>query len=135
MTLTAIIESDGLDRDQRLIMVHAQSRIIAATRSRMKQCVGRQRTAHGDPQCTQLLDGWPYDVRFLVADGPVFSGMRIETGNRKARSADAKTLSQIARNNPAGPDDEVGGQQLAGLRSAGHGSSPEQPPVSCTTAS
>ena len=43
------IEMQGLDRDQRLIMIHAQRCVIFLTRGGMKHGVGRQRTEGVDP--------------------------------------------------------------------------------------
>src|SRR3546814_2823787 len=38
----ALVEIERLQRDQRLIVIHAQRRVIASSRSRSEQCVARR---------------------------------------------------------------------------------------------
>ena len=74
----------------------------------MKQRVGRQRTARIDALGLETLDRGPHHGQILVAERAILARMRIEAGNGEARTRDAETVAQIARDDAAGLDDEVG---------------------------
>ena len=74
----------------------------------MEHGVGRQRAARVDALGAQLLDRRRDDGAILVAERAVLAGMRIEPGERQARPRDAEAVAQIARDDPAGLDDQLG---------------------------
>ena len=76
----------------------------------MEQGVGRQRTARVDAFGLELLDRGPHHRQIFLAERAVLAGMRIEAGDRKPRARNAETLAQVARDDAAGLDDEIGGQ-------------------------
>ena len=100
-------EVDGLDRDQRLVVIHAERRIVGRARGRMKQRVGRRGAAHLDAVRAQSLDGRCDHAAFLVAHGALLAGMRIECGDGKARARDAEQRLQAGRGDAAHAHDRL----------------------------
>jgi len=64
--IDAAMEVDRLDRDQRLVVIHAQRRIVVPPRLGVKHRVRRQRTARIDSRCSHLRDGRRDDVDLLA---------------------------------------------------------------------
>ena len=62
------------------------------------------------PSDSETLDGGPHHGLILVAERAIFARMRIETGNSEARTRDVETVAEIACDDAAGLDDEVGGE-------------------------
>ena len=48
VTFTRVVEVERLDRDQRLVVVHAQGRVVAGAGGRVEHGVGRQRARDVD---------------------------------------------------------------------------------------
>ena len=48
VTLTRVVEGERLDRDQRLVVIHAERRVVGRARRRVEHRVGRQRAARVD---------------------------------------------------------------------------------------
>ena len=105
-----MIEREGLDRDQRLIVIHAQRHVVVRARGGMEHAVGRQRAGCLDALCAQAHDRRCNDRQVLVAERPVFASMRIKPGDRQPRLRDREPTPQVARGNPPGVDDEFGRQ-------------------------
>src|SRR6266404_4382673 len=75
------IEVDRLDRDQRLIMIHAQCGVKSRTRLEVKHGVGGQWATHLYPGSAQLGDSRFDDLDLFTSETTGLSGMRIETGD------------------------------------------------------
>ena len=90
----AAVEIERLQRDQRLVVVHAQRHVVAGARVRGEQRVGGVRAGRVDPLGAQRGDGGGDDARFLVAEPAVLAGVRIERGDRDARVGDAEVARQ-----------------------------------------
>ncbi len=56
VTLTPPAKVHGLDRDQRLVVIHAERRVIGRAGGGMEQRVGRRRAAHVDAVALQRVD-------------------------------------------------------------------------------
>ena len=91
VTLTRVIEGQRLDRDQRLVVIHAQRRVVARARPFMKQRIGRQRAARIDAFGDEPRDRRRNDGAVLLAERAFFAGMRIEPGDGEPRPRDAET--------------------------------------------
>ena len=105
-----IVEGQRLDRDQRLVVIHAERDVVARARPLVEQRVGRQRAERIDALGLQLSDRRRHDGVVLLAERAFFAGMRIEPGDREARAGDTEAGGEIARDDAAGLDDEVAGQ-------------------------
>src|SRR6516165_754854 len=88
------MEVDGLDRDQRLVMVHAECRIVGSARLGMKHRVGRDGTARVDPCGAQLGDSRLDDLDLFAPQTTGFARMRVEPGDRENRSGDPEVPPQ-----------------------------------------
>ena len=86
------IEVDRLDRDQRLIMIHAQRGIKGGTGVEVKHRVGRQRAAHLYPRSVHLGDGRFDDLDLFTSETTGLSGMRIEAGDDEFGGGHAEIL-------------------------------------------
>ena len=73
----------------------------------MEHRVGRQRPARVDALGAQLLDRGRDHAAILVAERAFLAGVRVEPGEREPRPRDAEALAQVARDDPAGFDDQV----------------------------
>ena len=103
-----VIEGQRLDRDQRLVVIHAQGRIIGGARPFVEQRVGGKRTFCIDPLRDEPRDSRRHDRAILLAERTGFAGMRVEPGNHKPRMRKLETRGKIACNNAPGFDHEVG---------------------------
>ena len=86
-----VIEGQRLDRDQRLVVIHAHRHVVGRARPLMEHGVGRQRPERVDALGLQPRDRRRHDGAIFLAERAVFAGMRIETGDRDARAGDAET--------------------------------------------
>ena len=101
-----VVEGQRLDRDQRLVVIHAERDVVARARPLVEQRVGRQRPDGVDALRPQLLDRRRHDGAVLLAERAFFAGMRIEPGDRDARARDAEARGEIARDDAPGLDNE-----------------------------
>ncbi len=85
---------DGLDRDQRLIMIHAERGIIGLARLGVKHRVSRQRTADVDSCSPQLGDCRLDDLDLLAPETARLACMRIKPGDGENRSGYTEILPQ-----------------------------------------
>ena len=77
----------------------------------MEQRVGRQRPDGVDALRAQFPDRRRHDDAIFLAECAFLAGMRIEAGDRKPRAGDAEALREVARDDAAGLDDELGGER------------------------
>ena len=103
----AILEMQGLHRDQRLVVVHAKRGIVVGPRRRMEQGVGGVGSGHPPALRSQRGDRRLDDLDFLAAERAAFTGVRIEPGDGEARVGDAEIALQPAKDGPAARFDEV----------------------------
>ena len=99
------MEVDRLDRNQRLIVIHAERRIIGLARVRVKHRVGGQRTAYVDPRSPQLLDGRFDDLDLLPTEAARLACVWIEPGDRKYWTVDAEVMALRGFGYAAGVND------------------------------
>ena len=92
--IDGVIEGERLDRDQRLIVIHAQCRVVARARLGMKHGIRRQRPPGVDALGDQPRHRRRNDAAVLFAQRAVFAGMRIKSGDREAR---ALSLNRVIR--------------------------------------
>ena len=90
-----VVEGQRLDRDQRLIVIHADRAIIGLARGVVEHGVRRQRSPDLDAVAAQDFDGGRHDGRLLGAERAVLAGVGIEAGYRKARMGEAEAGFQI----------------------------------------
>ena len=72
-----IPEAQGLDRDQRLVVVHAQYRIISLARFLMEQRVGGKRPPDSKAARLQRCHGGRDDGAIFAAQHTIFTGMGV----------------------------------------------------------
>ncbi len=101
-----LVEIERLQRDQRLIVIHAQRRIVALALARGEQGVGGMGAGDVDALGAQHGDCGGDDPRFLVADPALLAGMGIERGDGEARAGDAEIADQRHGDDPAAPLDQ-----------------------------
>src|SRR6516162_6671444 len=88
------MEVDRLDRDQCLIMIHAERRIVRSARLGMKHRVSRYWAARLYPCGAQLGHGRLDDFDLFAPQTAAFAGMRVEPGDGEGRSRDSKVPPQ-----------------------------------------
>ena len=86
----AFVEGDGLDRDQRLIVIHRKRGVIAGARPGVEHRVRRMGAARIDPERAQAFDRGADDGIVLLAQRAALAGMGIEAADRDARRRDAE---------------------------------------------
>ena len=89
-----MIEGERLDRDQRLIVIHAERRVIVRARPFMKHRIGGKRTPGIDPFGDEARHRRRDDRAILLAERTLFAGMRIEPGDREPRTRELKAREQ-----------------------------------------
>ena len=122
------MEVDGLDRDQRLVVVHAQRRIVGAARLGMEHRIGRQRAARIDPGLAQFGDSRLDYLDLLTAEAAGLARVRIEPGDRKDRRSETEIPAQRPLRNASSVDDGRRGQAFdrpAQGEMDGHGNNPQ----------
>ena len=97
----AAVEIDRLDRDQRLVVIHAQRRVVAAPRRGVEHRVGGERPARVDAGGAQRGDRRRDDVDVLAAERAGLAGMRVEPGDRDDRRGDRRNRGAAPRRSPA----------------------------------
>ena len=70
-----VVERQRLDRDQRLVVIHADRAVIGFARGFVEHGVGRQRPPDLDALAAQDFDGRRHDALLLGAERAVFAGM------------------------------------------------------------
>src|SRR5262245_34365765 len=92
--IDAAVEVYCLERDQRLIMIHAERRIVVATRLGVEHRVRRQGAAYLDAGFPQRGDGRLDDVDFLMAERAGLASVRIEPSDRQDGSRQTEVAAQ-----------------------------------------
>src|SRR5579872_3579861 len=91
------IKLQRLERDQALIMIHSHSRIETKSAIAFDKCsVRRERPVRIDAAFARALDRRRDDALLLVAEDPIFAGVRIEAEHADARMRGPLVLAQIA---------------------------------------
>ncbi len=98
-----MIEGERLDRDQRLVVIHRERRVVGRARGRVEHAYRPAAArARRCPRAREPLDRRRDHRPILLAERAVLAGMRIEAGDRKPRARDAEALAQVARDDAAG---------------------------------
>src|SRR5207248_11432514 len=105
------VEIERLDRDQRLVVIHAERRVITAPRRRMEHRVGRQGPLRIDACRAQFGDGRHDDVAILAPERAAFARMRVEPGDREPRGGNAEIALQRPMRDMPGRHDRRAGQR------------------------
>src|SRR5262249_44829767 len=92
----ALLKGERLERNQRLLMIHEDRRVVTGARGTMNHGVGRMRPGHVEILAASRLDRGLDDVDLLAAKASLLSGMGIEPAHRKPRPRDAKKPTEIA---------------------------------------
>ena len=90
-----VVEGERLDRDQRLVVIHAQRGVVG--RARARRGTWCRRAAVRARRCRRRrsrVDRRRDDRGVLVAERAVLAGMRIEAGDGEARAGDAEAARQ-----------------------------------------
>ena len=110
--IDGVIESKRLDRDQRLVVIHAQGGIVGRARPFVEQRIGRQRTPGIDAVGNEPRNGRGNDGAVLLAERAVLAGVGVEPGDGEPRARNAKPHGKIARHDASGFDHEFGRKML-----------------------
>ena len=105
-----VVECQRLDRDQRLVVIHADRAVVGFARGFVEHGVGGQRPPDFDAFAAQDFDRRRHDGLVLGAERAVFAGMRIEARYRDARPGDAEVGFEFRGHDARGGDDQVGGE-------------------------
>jgi hypothetical protein len=100
-------EVHRLDRDQRLVVIHAEDRIVGGARRGMEQRVGGRGPPRIDAVALQHLDRRRDHAAFLVAHRALLAGVGIEGRHREPRTFDAEQGLQSCRRQATSPHDLV----------------------------
>ena len=92
--VNAALEVQRLDRDQRLIVIHAHGGVIARAGGGVKHRVGGQRAAHVDPLGAQGVERGRDDRDLLAPHGAAFARVRVQPGDRDARRGQREVAAQ-----------------------------------------
>ena len=112
VTFTPPWKSRVLRGDQRLVVIHADGRIVSFPRFGMEQGIGRGRTEHVDPLIAQCRHGGRDHLALFPAETAAFAGMGIEGGDSQAGAADGLASAQIIDRDPRGMEDIFTGQPV-----------------------
>ena len=86
-----LVEMERLERDQRLVVIHAERRVVAAPPAAVEHDVGRMRAADVDAFLAQPLDRGDDDVDLLAPEGSVLAGMRVQSCHCAGAAARCRT--------------------------------------------
>src|SRR5690606_33133512 len=98
--IDAAVKINGFQRDQRLIMIHAEDGVILRPRRRMKQAVCGEGAGDLDALRGKFLNHRADDLDLFAPDGAAFAGMRVEAGNRQARIFKAEAGAEVRQCRP-----------------------------------
>ena len=97
-----LVESQRLCRYQRLIVVHADRRVVGRARLRWNIVSAASGPNASTPSAQSLATAGATISIVLAADRAAFAGMRIETGHRKPGSRNAEPVAKAVGNDPPG---------------------------------
>lgn len=90
-----VVEVEKLERDEALVVVHREHRIVAATCGIAKDRIGDARAFElRDAERIERFNRGLDDPLFLVAKFAVFACVRIEPGDGDARADDAALMEK-----------------------------------------
>ncbi len=98
-------EMQRLDRDQRLVVIHAQRSIVIGAGRGVEHGVGGVGAAHSPAFCSECGNGRRDDLHLLGAKAPAFARMRVEPGNGQAGLGDPEVALKPRR--AARPRDSI----------------------------
>ena len=107
----AIVEMQRLDRDQRLIVIHAQRRVIMLARQGMEHGVRCIWSADIHPFLAQRFDSRRYDVDFLASHIAAFTRMGVKARNPDTRLLDTEIAHQPLCRHQRARTDQVDGKR------------------------
>ena len=105
-----VLERNGLDRDQRLVVIHADRAVIGFSRGFVEHGVGRQRPPDLDAVAPQDFDRRRHHLDVFHPERAVFAGMRIEARYGQARAGEAEAGLQVRHRDTGSRDDQFGGE-------------------------
>ena len=97
-----LIKIKRFDRDQGLIVVHADGHVIGCARACMKHRIGGQGAAQVKPLGAQILQNGRDDAGFLISHAPFFAGVWVQARNRDTRGVNFKLVAQCGMCNANG---------------------------------
>ena len=106
----AAVEVEGLDRDQRLVVVHADRGVVAGARRGVEERVGGVRAGEGEAFGAEAGDDRCDDLELLAAHGAAFAGVGVEAGDGDAGGGEAEVGPQAGVGDAEGRLEEVRGQ-------------------------
>ncbi len=92
-----VLEVKRLDRDQRLVVVHAKRSIVGRTRTGVEHRVGGVRARDPPPFGCERGNGRLDDLDFLAPELPAFARVRIEARDREAGLGDSEIALEPAK--------------------------------------
>jgi len=102
----SILEVQGLQGDESLIVIHAERCVVSSASRRMEHGVcgvrPRDAPALGAKRSNSRLD----KVNFFAAQCPAFARVRIETRDRQCRVGDSKVALESTKSCPTASLDE-----------------------------
>ncbi len=105
------VEMQCLERDQRLVVIHAQGRVVAGASFGVEHGVGGHRSGHLPALGTKRVDRRLDQLDLLAAERAAFAGMGIERRHREARLGDPEIALQAAQGGTAARFDQVGAKR------------------------
>jgi len=98
-------EVDGLERNERLIVIHAEDGVVAPPRLGMKEGVGGRGTLGIEALGAKRGDGRSDDLDLLAPERTLLAGMRIERRHGEPRLGNAEiALEARCGDAPRGDD-------------------------------
>ena len=108
--IDSLIEIERLDRDQRLIVIHAQRRVIAFAGMRSEQRVGGVRAGYSQSLGPKRGDRRSNDCDLLAAHAAFLARVRIECGNRDPGHSNPEIGPERPIHDPRAAHDQLSAQ-------------------------
>ena len=90
----SFVEGMELERDEALVVIHAQDPVELAFDSAVENGIRRKRALEID-MALQFCDGWRDDFDFLAAEVAVFASVGVETGDGDARFGNSSGAQEV----------------------------------------
>ena len=108
----AVVPIQRLERDKRLVVIHANRNIVAGASRLREHGIRRPRPGGVDASGAQGRNCRGDQGLLLGAQRAGFPGVRVQPGYREARRADAELIAQRRVRDDRGRDDAVGGELI-----------------------
>ena len=108
-------EVERLDRDQRLVVIHAERRVVVPARPVVKQRIRRGGSVDTESVPAQDVDRGSDDLDLLAPQMPALAGMGVETRDREPRRADPEIVFEPRGGGASATNDSIDGESLRGL--------------------